>query len=366
MQTENLTAKAPRQSNIELLRIVAMIMIIAHHFSFHGGFKFSSDTITATRFWVQFLLIGGKIGVNIFMLISGYFLVSARSLKTNKVLKLWLQIFTYSVGIFIVFSLCGAETFGIKKLIKLCFPITYSQWWFASTYFILYLLSPYINKLLHSLDKKQYQHFLLLLGFCWCIIPTLTAQANQSNNLLWFVFLYAFAGYIRLFKPQTNIKGSTYIWMSIAVTLLTFLSAVVSDFLGTKIEFFYENATILYGMRKFPIFLIAAMLFIGFLKTDIGYKPVINTISSATFGVYLIHDNKYIRPFLWKTLFKNASYAENNILIPYSLLVIAAVFIGCTVIELARIHILEKRYARALDSAADKIDEKIKKGLLQN
>ena len=99
MQTENLTAKAPRQSNIELLRIVAMIMIIAHHFSFHGGFKFSSDTITATRFWVQFLLIGGKIGVNIFMLISGYFLVSARSLKTNKVLKLWLQIFTYSVGI---------------------------------------------------------------------------------------------------------------------------------------------------------------------------------------------------------------------------------------------------------------------------
>ena len=108
------------------------------------------------------------------------------------------------------------------------------------------------------------------------------------------------------------------------------------------------------------------MLFIGFLKTDIGYKPVINTISSATFGVYLIHDNKYIRPFLWKTLFKNASYAENNILIPYSLLVIAAVFIGCTVIELARIHILEKRYARALDSAADKIDEKIKKGLLQN
>lgn len=106
LQTEEL---APRQSNIELLRIVAMLMIIAHHFVVHGGFEFSTDTITANRLWVQFIQMGGKIGVNIFVLISGYFLISTPTVKLEKVLKLWIQIFTYSFLIFIIFVICGGE-----------------------------------------------------------------------------------------------------------------------------------------------------------------------------------------------------------------------------------------------------------------
>ena len=63
--------KINRQSNIELLRIIAMIFIIAHHFAVHGGFNFSTDIITVNSLWIQFIKIGGKIGVNIFVLISG-------------------------------------------------------------------------------------------------------------------------------------------------------------------------------------------------------------------------------------------------------------------------------------------------------
>ena len=88
-----------RQSNIELLRIIAMVIIVAHHFAVHGGFDFPIETVAPNRLWIQFLALGGKIGVNIFVLISGYFLIDAKSLKKVKVLKLWLQIFTYSASI---------------------------------------------------------------------------------------------------------------------------------------------------------------------------------------------------------------------------------------------------------------------------
>lgn len=347
---------SPRQSNIELLRIIAMIIIVAHHFAYHGGFNFSGDAVTVNRLWVRFIEIGGKIGVNIFVLISGYFLVSAKEIKTDKALKLWLEVFTYSLLFFVVSVLCGLEQFGIKNLIKHCFPMTFSRWWFASAYFVLYLVSPYINRLLTGLDKKQYRHFLLLLGFLWCIIPTFTAQKFQSNNLLWFIFLYAFAGYIKLFKPKTDTAGGRYILCSAALTLLTFLSAVVFDILGTEITFFAENAAYFYDMQRLPVFFISVLTFIGFSKINIGYKRLVNIISSATFGVYLIHDNKYVRPFLWKIVFKNASYAESSLLIPYSLSVIAVVFICCTVIELARIYILERHYMKAVNSASIVID----------
>ena len=60
-----------RKSNIELLRIVAMVIIVMHHFAIHGGFAFSSETISINRLWVQFITMGGRLGVNIFVLISG-------------------------------------------------------------------------------------------------------------------------------------------------------------------------------------------------------------------------------------------------------------------------------------------------------
>ena len=98
---ETVNEKRLRQSNIELLRIVSMIMIVAHHFSVHGNFKFPIDTLTVNRLWTQFIQMGGKIGVDIFVLISGYFLVSSVTIKKEKVIKLWLQIFTYSVVLFL-------------------------------------------------------------------------------------------------------------------------------------------------------------------------------------------------------------------------------------------------------------------------
>ena len=145
-----------RNSAIELLRIIAMILIVAHHFSLHGDFGFSAETVSFNRVWIQFMQFGGKIGVNIFVLISGYFLITAEKLKTQKVLKFILQVLTYSVLIFGCFAIFGSESLGIKSVIKSLFPLVHSIWWFASAYFVLYLLSPYLNRLLNSLDKKTY------------------------------------------------------------------------------------------------------------------------------------------------------------------------------------------------------------------
>lgn len=354
--------QSKRQSKIELLRIVAMFLIVAHHFSVHGDFKESMSTLPFNnKLWLQFLQLGGKIGVDVFVIISGYFLISSKKIKLDKVLKFWLQLIFYSVLLYVVFVFIGSEPLSVLGIIKNSLPVLSSRWWFASTYFVLYILSPFLNRLLNSFNKREYQNFVSLLTILWCILPTLTNQAVQSNPLIWFIYLYALAGYIRLYGLLDSVRAKTCILLAVLTSMLTFLSAVIFDILGLKINFFSEHATYFFEMQKLPILITSVLLFLGFSRIDIGSNRVINIVASATFGVYLIHDNNYVRVFLWENLFKNASFAHSDYLIPYSILVIISVYIVCTLIELMRIYLIEKRYMPWLTRISEKIENKLKK-----
>lgn len=356
LPTSSINAPDERKSNIELLRIIAMVMIAAHHFVEHGGFAYAADAVTLNRLWTQFLSVGGKIGVNVFVLISGYFLVSAPSFRTNRFIRLWGQIFTYSILSFAVFVLSGAHPFSLKELATRCLPVTFSLWWFASAYCVLYLLSPFFNRLLTSFDKRTYQRFLLLLTVCWCLIPTFTGQQLESNDLLWFLYLYALAGYLRLHGLHVQAKGSVCLLLATGAILLTFLSAAIFDVLGIKYPVFGEHATFFYRIRTLPVLLASVLLLVGFLRIDIGHSRFVNTLASATFGVYLLHDDGFVRTFLWEKLFCNAAYADSALLIPYSLLAIAAVYCGCTIVELIRRHTLERLFSAPVEALARWID----------
>ena len=72
------------------------------------------------------------------------------------------------------------------------------------------------------------------------------------------------------------------------------------------------------------------------------YSKVINIISSATFGVLLIHDNEYVREFLWIEVFKNASMIGSEYFIMYEIIVVLSVYIICTVIEIIRVKLIER------------------------
>lgn len=352
---------AKRQSNIELLRIIAMVMIIAHHIAVHSGFSFPAEVISVNRLWIQFIRLGGKIGVDIFVLISGYFLVTSKNLQGKKVVKLWLQIFSYSTGIFVIFFFFNNEPLSFNNVSKGFLPITFSCWWFASTYFILFLIYPFLNRLINSLSKKEYQQGLLILALGWCVIPTVFQASWQVSNLLWFIFVYALAGYIRLHFDVSKLKSAKCLLVTFSLTALTFLATVFFDILRTKVPFFNNHPINLYEMNSLPILIISVALFVSLLSFNVGYKPIINVISSATFGVYLIHDNWMVRNALWHRIFKNANYSDSKFLVLYTIAQIVIVFIVCTAIELFRIYVIEKLYIRHIDSFLNAVNGCIKK-----
>ena len=86
-----------RSSNIELLRIVAIFFFFFHHYCVNSGLTevMVWNNITPNMILVQFMTIGGKVGVNIFFLISGYFMINKMS-NLRKVIKLLFEILFYN------------------------------------------------------------------------------------------------------------------------------------------------------------------------------------------------------------------------------------------------------------------------------
>lgn len=325
-----------RNSSFELLRIVAMFMIVAHHFSVHGGFDFPADSMTLNHLWQQFILMGGGLGNGIFVAISGYFLINSAGLNLRRLFNLWARIFFYSVAIYLLFLFVGHEAFSLKRFLKALMPITKAQWWFASAYFVMYLIHPYVNKLLHSFTREEYRKFLLAVFLYWSIIPALTKSDFGANATINFVCMYSLAGYVRLY-PE-DFRKRNYILYGLAFIGINFLSAIVINVVS-KFSVFTMHGGYFFGMMR-PFTVLAVLsLMLFFRGLNIPNSKIINAIASATFGVYLIHDNNLVRPFLWHDLFRNASFQDSPYLIPYSLAVIMAVYISCTVIELIRSRI---------------------------
>ena len=152
-----------RESNLELLRIIMMVLIVAHHFAYHGGFEYPWQTVSLNRLWIQLMMIGGKLGVDVFVLISGYFLINAERLKTVRPVRMWFQLLTYSLVPFCLLAATGQVRFTAERLLHSLLPIAYDGWWFASAYFSLYLFAPFIDRFLRAMDRNEYRRFLLIL-----------------------------------------------------------------------------------------------------------------------------------------------------------------------------------------------------------
>lgn len=87
LQDAALPAKKPRQSNIELLRIVCMVLIVAHHAVCHGGALQLSWS--GTKALALLVLPTGKIGFDCFLAISMWFLCMS-SFKASRFVRTWL------------------------------------------------------------------------------------------------------------------------------------------------------------------------------------------------------------------------------------------------------------------------------------
>ena len=136
-----------RRSNLELFRIITMIIIIMHHYVVNSGLIEQINDVSQIGNKEIFMLIwgwGGKTGINCFILITGYFMCTS-SITVIKYAKLLAERYFYSVIIFFIFILSGYTVISFKGILEVIFPFFDISTNFTGCYLLFYLFIPFLK-----------------------------------------------------------------------------------------------------------------------------------------------------------------------------------------------------------------------------
>jgi len=251
----------------------------------------------------------------------------------------------YSTGIYLLIDFFVLNRASYKGVIKTLMPITTKYYWFASSYFIMYILFPYINVLFRNISMEEFKRLILVTTIIWCVIPSIMTKDLECNNLLWFIYLYGIAVFIKLKYESINCFKMKYLYASLFLAMLFFGGLF---YLFNKINIDYK---MFFGIQRIPTLVVSLLLFIIALKTKVNNNLLINNISKCTFGIYLIHDHVSMRELLWIKILHTNSFAEKWYFIFYAIGIVMCVFLLCTIIEMIRTKISKKicRKIRLID-----------------
>lgn len=317
---------------MELLRILAMAMIVLSHICCHSGFDSTYSMLSVNRLFVQFGYLG-NLGVALFLLISGYFRSSFRVKALSRLLA---QVWFYSIVLFLVCRFCFGYPYSAQRLLQVFLPTVYNEYWFFTAYLTLFLLAPFLNLLLDCLNRQQFQALLAVMILLWVAIPSLTKQPMYASELPQFLLYYCLGVYMRLYPDNLfRNKHLRLIAAAGAMTLLWCLTAVLGYCERFTPEAFGASVR-LYDRNSLLIFTAAAGLFSLAAYAKPFASTFINTVSSCSFGVYLIHDNPAVRELLWKNWLYWGDYFTSGSFIPRLIASVLLVYMVCTGIEWLR------------------------------
>lgn len=287
-----------RESNIELLRIVLMLGVVVLHYnnsSIGGAFEFTAN-MPVTRLVLYFFESLCDCAVDLFILISGYFMCKNNKRNLAKPVELLIQTILFAEGVYICKGLISGEGISVGSIVARLIPASY----FVILYIAVYFVSPYINHLLNSLNQKQLSKMLVVLFVILSIYPTAvdmlieirkndfmglsTVGAYGSQwgyTLVNFILMYIIGAYLRLSNKLIPLKKAVLLLLAITIALV--LWAMLDDKLGIV----YERVAWEYCN---PLIIMAAiLLFMIFKQIHIPSNRIINSLATSSFSVYLLN-----------------------------------------------------------------------------
>lgn len=294
-----------RESNFEVLRTVAMFFIVVYHCLTHGlgdnySFNINQPVSLLNLSFADLLLVFSSVSVNLYIMVSGYFL-SDLVFKPSRVVRTWLNALFYSVFITLLFMSLSLVPFSIILLGKSFFPISTDAYWFVTQYIGLLILSPFLGCLARQLSYRNYVGFLIGGAFiCLALIPDFPLgkryHVAHGNSVWSFAYLFMVAGFIRIYWHNVSMKK--LLTVIIAVALLTMVGELLIGRQNDGVHLYWFNYNAL------P-FVLSVLVFLFFRQVRIPETiiwRIIVKIAPYTFGIYLVHDHLIMRGWLWKKI----------------------------------------------------------------
>ena len=350
---EKITKK--RDSGVEVLRIIAIMMVIGLH-----AFKFGNyyEQAEAVGGFVRISSIGIRVllipAVDIFLLITGYFMVKMRfDIKKayKRVFRIYTVVLFYSIALSLLSLMLGPEFYTINGnkdsisiiIARMLLPVMSQTWYFLSHYIVMCLLAPFVNIILQNIKKKDYHVLLTVTTFLmsiWFMMAHVKffdkvvsiaffSDIQRGMSVFSFLYLYIIGGYIRLHIPKKEKPNPKYL-------LFALCFFVIDGLLFTVLEKMLELDEMVLRYSN-PCVIFMAVMLLMFFKDLHFHSKIINTLASTTIGVYAIHEFRYVREWLWNMFdFRKVDCSNMFLNVVYIISIMVMVFGVCAIIDLLR------------------------------
>ncbi len=260
------------------------------------GFRYASGSNEIVLYLLECLF---RCGVDVFILISGYFLCQNNKRGVSKPLSLIIMVIAVNLLFYLYSVFSGNLVFSFYDFCLGLVPHNY----FVTLYVTLYFISPFINKIFVTFDQKNWDLFLIIILILFSIVPTMgdvlievthrewsgISTISKSGslagyNIVNFALMYCIGAFVRFSQiDKRGIKGSTLMLCVILCVIVTFCWSYFffddSTFVRTRSAWTYHN----------PLTIaMAVLMFLLFSKINISSK-IINEVAKAAFACFLIH-----------------------------------------------------------------------------
>ena len=309
----------PRQSNIELLRILAMLLVLVVHANFFSLGKPTYEETVAQpmssflRFFVQSLSV---FCVNVFVLISGWFGIRP---KVKSMGGFLFQCLFFGVLIHALMLLLGKVPFTRLGLTN-CILITNVNW-FVIVYLLLCLFAPMLNDFVERYNERTLRNVIIAFYGFQTVYAWLTGSASSSLNqysALSLMGLYLLARYVRLYPSFLTMRSKTFDLLVVASIVIVDAAVV---FIGAR--FNITKLDMLFSYISPTVVVSALYLLLYFTKIQF-YSKFVNWVAASSFAAFLLHMHLDIVDIYYRSVIQTI-YAQ---------------FQGLTVLVLISIYIL--------------------------
>ena len=297
---------------MELLRMISMLMVTTLHALGKTDLLEAFGNSLSVNGWIAWTLEALSIcAVNVFMLISGYFLIESR-FQWKRLAEIVFQTVFYSAGVFAVFWLTGNLQSDEKDLYHALhgvLPIHMNLYWFITAYVGLYLLLPMITAGVKALSEKQLRIMIITLLTYECLfkslLPVVLEEDSKGYSTFWFLIVFLVGAYFRLYGFHYLTKAVRGLIVYLLSCALMLAEAFALGMIHEKTGHGKEILEISFHYNHLFVLLAAVGIFALFLhaRSIQGVAArVICMISPYALGVYLLQENLTLR-YRWQDWF---------------------------------------------------------------
>ncbi len=297
-----------RYSGIELLKIIAMFLIVLSHVtqtlgwqaqavSVHYAYKLSQASTDWNVPILAWFRIFGAQGNLLFFICSAWFLVDSRKVKAEKIFHMLADVWVINALFLTVFLCADPFSLSYRDVKMSLLPTSFALNWYITCYILLYLIHVELNYLLDHLSQQKHLAYTAMMILLYVLVPYLKPGLFFVSALIEFIVIYFTIAYLKKYLPgfcSDKVKNKRL--LLICFILLPCL-ILLTNYLGLNYEYF-RNELLRWGGNTAPILLLTAIAAFNLCEKMKFVNVTVNSCASLLFLVYFIHENYLVRIFL--------------------------------------------------------------------